>query len=173
MNNIIFRNIIRFIALVLLQVLIFKQMELSTGIWQYLHVFLYPLIILLLPLRTPPMLVLIIALFTGLTIDVFYDSLGVHASACVFLAFLRPLALGIFEPREGYNVNISPTKKTLGMVWFSRYSAVLLAFFMFFYFSVEAFTFVYLGSILLKTLLSYIATMIFVLIYMTIFDPEQ
>lgn len=173
MNNLLFQNITRWFLLVLLQVFILKQMYIEALVLEYIHLLLYPLFIVLLPIRTPNILVMILGFVTGLTIDLFYDSIGVHAAACVFAAFIRPLALALFEPREGYGVNQSPTKKQFGMARFLGYAAVVIGGFLFFYFSVEAFTFVYIVDILLNTFFSFAGTMLFVLIYMLIFDPVQ
>lgn len=173
MNKIILQNTLRFVGLLFLQVLILKRMEMGSGVLQYLSILLYPLAVMLLPIRTPVFGVLLLAFVQGLLVDIFYDSPGVHASANVFMAFMRPVALGLMEPREGYSVNYSPTKSTLGIRWFISYAAILMGLFLFFYFSVEAFTFVYIGNILLKTVVSFIGTMIFIFIFMAIFDPEQ
>ncbi|MCB0661809.1 MAG: rod shape-determining protein MreD [Saprospiraceae bacterium] len=173
MNSLLFQNITRWFLLVLMQVFILKQMYTNTAVLEHLHLLLYPLFIILLPIRTPNVLVMLLGFVTGLTVDLFYDSIGVHAAAAVFAAFIRPLALGLFEPREGYGVNQSPTKKQFGLGRFMGYASVVMVGFLFFYFSVEAFTFVYILDIFLNTLFSFIGTMLFVLIYMLIFDPVQ
>jgi hypothetical protein len=134
---------------------------------------IYPIFILLLPLRTPRPLVIFLGFLIGLSVDIFYDSPGVHASASVFTAFLRPLILSIIEPRGGYNTNYSPTKKRMGFTWFLQYSSMLMFVHLFYYFSVEAFTLVYIVSILGNTFISFFLSMIFVLMYQFIFNPED
>ena len=93
MNNTILTHSVRFILLALLQVLVFKQMNLDSKILNYIHVFIYPAFILLLPIRTPDTLLIFFGFLLGITIDLFYDSPGVHASALVFMAFIRPKIL--------------------------------------------------------------------------------
>ncbi len=174
MSNDVLKNIWRFVFLFLLQGLIFKRIFLDSSIFYYVNFIIYPLFILLLPFRTPPSLTIFLGFLMGLFLDLFfYDSPGVHASACVFVAFIRPLVLGMYEPKGGYNVTQSPVKKHLGIVWFSSYAATLLAAHLFFYFTVEVFTFVYIKEILLKTILSFIFSMLFILVYMYVFDPEH
>ena len=173
MNNTIIQNVVRWVVFILLQVLILKRMELFGGTLQYMSILFYPLFIMLLPLRYSTVAVMTIGFFTGLVVDVFYDSIGVHASACVFLGFIRPLAFSMLSPREGYNVNLSPTLNQFGMGWFVRYAGILLAAFLFFYFSVEAFTFVKILNILAKTIISFFTTMIFIMVYMMIFNPKE
>jgi len=173
MNNAIVQNAIRWVAFVLIQVLILKQMEVTTGWFHNMSILFYPLFIILLPLRYSTISVMIIGFFTGLIVDVFYDSIGIHAASCVFLAFFRPFAFTILSPREGYNVDLSPTAHKLSFPWFIRFSGILMFSFCFFYFSVEAFTFVFIGQILIKTILSFIFSMILILAFMMIFNPKQ
>ncbi|MCP3932234.1 MAG: hypothetical protein GY705_24445 [Bacteroidetes bacterium] len=173
MNNIVLKNSIRFIGLVLFQVLILKRIVVGAPGFNYIHILVYPLFILLLPLRTPKVLVILLAFILGLTIDIFYDSIGVHASAAVFTAFLRPYILNFLEPRSGYNVNFSPTKARMGTMWFFRYSAILMVGHLFFYFSMEAFTFVYIIDILGKTFFSFLFSMIMLFILQYLFNPEE
>ena len=173
MNNIVLNNILRFTGLILLQGLVFKNIGEGWEEFPYLSVIAYPLAIMLMPLRTPRVLTIVGAFVAGLVVDAFYNSPGIHASAAVFMAFCRPFVLKALEPRNGYNVNYSPTAARWGFGWFLRYAAILLTLYLFFYFSVEAFTFVYFGSIVLKTIVSLITSMIFILIYQVIFNPVE
>ena len=171
MNNIVTVNVLRFIGLLLLQGLILRRMEIDTGFWKYIHIFLYPLFIMLLPLRTPKPLVIGASFAMGILVDLFYYTPGLHASASAFLGYFRSWVLDRMEPNAGYNPNYSPTLARFDGKWFYRYTAVLLAVHLFFYFSAEAFTFVYIGRILLNTLMSFIISFICVFMYMKIFDP--
>ena len=173
MNNLSVQVGIRWLVFILLQVLLLKRMELFGGVLQHMSILFYPLFIMLLPLRLSTVTVMTIGFFTGLIVDIFYDSIGVHASACVFLGFIRPFAFSVLSPREGYNVNLSPTLNQFGIGWFIRCSSILLSLFLFFYFSVEAFTFVKILDILAKTIVSFFATMIFIMVYMMIFNPRE
>ncbi|MDC8003044.1 rod shape-determining protein MreD [Aureisphaera galaxeae] len=88
-NNAIVVNIVRFITLVLVQVLILNHINLAG----YINPYLYPLFILVFPLTGNKSLLILISFFLGLTIDMFGDSGGVHAAACIFIAWIRPVAL--------------------------------------------------------------------------------
>ena len=173
MSNTVFTNIWRFILLVLLQVLVLKRISPDYGLFVYMSVFIYPIFLLLLPIRTPHMLAILLGFFLGLTLDFFYDSAGVHASASVFTAFVRPYILSALEPRGGYSVNQIPSKNALGINWFLIYSGILVFMHLFFYFSVEAFTFVYIGDIILKSFFSFFISMFFVIAYQYILDPKN
>ena len=173
MNNRFFSQLLRFVFIVLLQVLIFKRLSFSMGGANYMTVLIYPVFIFLLPHKTPHALLVFLGFVLGLTIDVFYDSPGIHASAAVFTAFVRPLVLSMFEPRGGYNLNLSPSKKEMGINNFTFYAATLLVVHLLFYFIIEAFSLVYLGDSLLRTIVSFFPSLVFVIIYQYIFDPKD
>ena len=174
MNSDIAKNIWRFVLLLLLQGLIFKRISPDASLFYYVDFIIFPLFLFLLPFRTSPLLIIFLGFVIGLSLDLlFYDSPGVHASASVFTGFIRPTVLRFLEPKSGYNINQSPNKSELGMTWFLSYAAILLFGHLLFYFSIEFFTFVYIGQILLKTVLSFIFSMCFILLYMLIFDPKK
>jgi hypothetical protein len=128
---------------------------------------------MLLPLRTPHSVLVLLGFVIGVVIDAFYNSYGVHASACVFIGFIRPFVLKLIEPKGGYLQNSSPTKRRLGTSWFFIYSSIILFIHLFFYFSVEAFTYYYIGDIILKTVSSFLFSIIIITLYQFIFDPLE
>jgi hypothetical protein len=148
-------------------------MTFELGSLGYVHMLIYPLFILLLPLKTPRSLVIALGFLLGIGVDLFYNSPGVHASALVFTAYLRGLILRILAPYEGYNVEDSPTLVTMGFTWYISYIAITMILHIFFYFSVEAFSFVYFTEIALNTLFSYFATFIIILILDLIFRMKH
>lgn len=172
MNNDFLKNIVRAFLIILIQVLILRSLNLSIGSFNYIHILFYPVLIMILPLRISKPMLLIIGFLIGITVDIFYDSLGVHASASVFLAYIRPYMLNVFEPRGGYSVNISPTKHVLGIYWFVRYAAAMLFLHLLFYFSMEVFTLVYFKEIILRTIFSFIFSFAFIMLYKLLFNPK-
>jgi hypothetical protein len=171
MNNVILTNVVRFIGLVLLQVLVLQRINLGGAYSNYFHIIVYPLFIILLPSRIPHALLVLLGFAAGTIVDLFYNSPGIHASAAVFLAFIRPFVLGILSPSSGYNMNFSPTKARYGTAWFLSYAAVMMVSYLFFYFSVEVFTFYYLGEIMLRTVCSFFISMLFIIVFQFLFDP--
>jgi len=89
MSNILFINSIRFIVLILAQVLICNHINLLG----YINPYIYIIFILLFPIRAYRIPLILISFFLGLIIDIFSDSLGVHAASSVVLAYARPLML--------------------------------------------------------------------------------
>lgn len=171
MNSLIAGNVFRFLGLVVLQGLVFKNIGVGWESFPYLHIIVFPIFIMLLPLRTPRVSIILLGFAIGITVDFFYNSIGLHASAAVFTAFIRPFVLKALEPRGGYNVSYSPTARRMGMGWFLQYAAILLFLHLFFYFSAEAFTFVYFIDILLKTIVSFGVSMVFLVIFQLLFNP--
>jgi hypothetical protein len=151
-----------------MQVLVFKRIAFANT-----NIFIYPIFIMLLPAEIPSALAIGISFFFGISLDFFYDSPGIHAGACVFTAFLRYYLLGFMEPKGGYPLNSAPTKSKLGITWFLRYSAIFMLVHLFIYFSIEAFSLVYITTILAKTCLSFIFSMIFVTMYQFLLDPKE
>lgn len=166
-------HLLRFIFIILLQGLILNRIHLGGPHFNYLSILFYPVLIMLLPLKTSKSLLLLIGFALGFVIDLFYESPGVHMSACVFVAFIRPWILKIMEPRGGFPINSNPNAKDFGLVWFMQYSGILLFLFLFFYFSVEVFTYSRFVEILLKTLSSFVVSFLAILLYITIFNPKN
>jgi hypothetical protein len=134
---------------------------------------IYPIFILLLPISIPNWLIVLIGFTVGLSVDFFYDSIGIHAAACTFLGFVRSGILELIKPNNDYAEFSSPTKKRYGIGWFLLYVSISLLAFLLFYFSVEAYTFVYWKEILIKTGSSFVFSFLIIMIYQFIFDPAE
>ncbi|MCB0706082.1 MAG: hypothetical protein KDC34_12255 [Saprospiraceae bacterium] len=171
MNSIIFTTALRFLGLVFFQGLLLQRFQLGGPILGHLFVIMFPVFIMLLPLRTPRPLLIFLGFLIGLAIDLFYDSPGLHASAGAFTGYFRKFPLKWLAPRGGYNVNYSPTVRRYGWNWFLKYSALMLGAHLFFYFCVEAFTFAFYVDILLNFLISFPVSMLFIIMFQRIFEP--
>jgi cell shape-determining protein MreD len=91
------RNIIRFALFILIQVYVLDKIpHLHRSVVPYL----YYLFILWLPYATPRVLLLLIGFFTGLTLDYFKMTPGLHAAACVLIAYVRPFVITILSPKD-------------------------------------------------------------------------
>jgi len=163
--NEIIKNSIRFILLVLLQVLIVQNIRLGP----YIILFPYILFILLLPFETPKLIVMLIAFFTGLMIDIFYDTAGMHAAVCTLIGFARHYILKLLSPREGYDPGLTPTIHSMGSVWFITYAASIIFIHHLFFFYLEIFRFSEFFTTLLRVFLSTIGTFVFVYVIQFLF----
>lgn len=89
MNSILGANSIRFIVLLLVQVIICSHINFLG----YINPYIYIIFIFLFPIREDRLILLITSFLLGMLVDVFLDSGGVHAAASVFLAYARPVFL--------------------------------------------------------------------------------
>ena len=160
MIKVIPRNIARFIFLILLQVWVLNNIQFSG----YINPYMYVLFILLLPFETPGWLVLILSFFLGLSVDMFTDTIGMHASASVFMGFLRSFVLQSIAPRDGYEVGTYPRVFFYGLVWFLKYSLLLVFLHHLFLFSIEVFNFKTFHLVLFRTILSTLFTTLLILV---------
>lgn len=126
----------RFVALILLQVIVINNIEVS--------VLLNPMVIVLfiisLPFNTPKWMLLISAFLLGIIVDLFMNTPGILAFTSVLVAYLRPSILILLQPREGYFIGSSPQVSDLGWTWFLQFSIVLTFIFHLIYFIILGFS---------------------------------
>ncbi len=149
----------------LLQVLIVQNIRLGS----YIILFPYLLFILLLPFETPKLIVLLCAFITGLTIDMFYDTAGMHTAACTLIGFARYFILKLLSPREGYDPGLIPNVDSMGSLWFITYAGLIIFIHHLFFFYLEIFRFNEFFRTLLRVILSTIGTFSFVYIVQFLF----
>jgi hypothetical protein len=171
MNLALLNNGIRFVILLLLQVIVFSQVRLGPLGPYYIDIIVFPLAYLLLPFRTPRELQFLLAFGIGLVVDLSMQSPGLHAGASVFTIAVRPIILRLLEPRGGYDKLHSPTLKRFKWPWFASFMSILSFVHILFYFSMEVFTPLFLGAILIKTLLSWFVSTLFIFLIVIILNP--
>ena len=165
MAKIIIFNIIRFILLVILQVALLK----NVSYYNIATPFPYILCILLLPLGISNLTLFTLAFLTGITIDAFYDSVGVHAAACVALAYFRIFLLNItleVDQRDSFQ---TPSWGNMKFKWYSTYILLATLVQHIVLFTIEIFSFENILQTLIRALLSTIFTIaiIFVISLLT------
>lgn len=135
--------------------------------------FLYPLFILLLPLQTPVWLLLLIGFGTGLTVDVFNNTAGMHAFACVLIAYLRTNVLNALLPKNLSEYGSqSPGVKNMGWMPFLTYSGFLVLIHHLAFFTIEMWSLHNIGYLLMKILASAVTSMLFILCYLLLFTKQ-
>ncbi|WP_295773314.1 rod shape-determining protein MreD [uncultured Mucilaginibacter sp.] len=160
MSRVLIYNLVRFLVLVLVQVFLLKNVALYNLSVPYLYI----LFIMLLPFETPNVLLFFLSFALGLTIDAFYDTPGLHAAACVLMAFVRVLFISITVQKEGFDNEPEPTLGNMGFRWFFTYSSLLILFHHFFLFNLEVFSLSEIQYTLLRFLSSTVFTLFLVLI---------
>ena len=162
MINLIWRYTLTFILLILLQVLVLNNMHLSF----LLNPYVYVLFILLLPFESPGWLVLSLAFFTGLIMDAFCNTLGLHSMALVLMAFSRKYLLELMAPRDGYDQGEYPHYNNMGLIWFIIYAGILVLIHHITLFMLEDFKWSAFPTALGKSILSGIFSLVVMLVLM-------
>jgi rod shape-determining protein MreD len=156
--NIFVKNLIRFVLIIAFQVLLLNDnlLRSSTALNSLVlfKPFLYILFLLMLPININKILLLVIALLTGLTVDLFSNTYGLHACAALLVAFVRPFLIRAFaniSPKD-YSKSITPSLSTIGFGRFVSYAGTsCLAFALYFYF---------LGELIIKPGTHYITNVV-------------
>ena len=124
----------------------------------YAFCFAYIGYLLAYPLDFPRFPYLLIAFFIGITIDTFYDSAGIHAASCVFMAYMRKRVVKAFSPTGGYESGANPNLMDMGPNWYITYTVLLAFMHHFVLFLISASNLNLLGNTLIKTIFSVIFT---------------
>lgn len=149
-----------FILLILSQVFLFNNIQFSG----YVNPYVYIMFILLLPVELPAWLLLILSFITGLIIDFFSGSLGMHTAASVLAGFVRPYVLQILSPRDGYEPGSEPSMIIYGFRWFLIYTLIIVLIHHTALFYLEVFRFTEFFRTLLRVLLSSLFSATFILL---------
>jgi len=159
---------ISFFIYLLVQVMLMKNLVLFNTAF----CFLYAAFILFLPIETNTLALMLIGFVMGFLVDIFYDSLGLHACSLVAIGYVRNYWLGTITPQGGYDAGAAPTIAANGTQWFLTYTIPLLFLHHFILFFVEAGGFSGFGFTLLKTVMSMFFTLI-ALVLLQFFQPRQ
>ena len=143
------KQIGRYILIMLLQVLLFNQLQLL-GVC---HPFIYILCLLMFPVTLPHSVDLLIGALVGLIMDIFCNSLGIHMSVCVLIMLIRPyLVEALVNDKDRLNEQIS--LRALGMEAFVKYVCIMVVLHHFLIFLMSAWNWHHIGFVLLSTIVS-------------------
>ena len=159
MIRILLKYALMFVSLVLVQVLIFNQVQFGG----FFNPYVYVLFIMLLPLSTPRYAILLLGFFLGLVIDVFSNSLGIHSAATVFIAYFRPLAIRVISNREDDRSDY-PGLRQNSLIWFVRYAAIMVVVNHILLFYIEVFTFANFFNTIYRALISSVFSIIVIVL---------
>ena len=150
----------RYVVVMLLQVLLFDQLQL----WGVCHPYIYVLCLLMLPITLPHSVDMLIGAAAGLVMDVFCNSLGIHMAACVLLMLIRPYLLGVIvndKDRLNEQINL----RTIGLEALVRYTVILVLVHHLTVFSMAAWSWNHMSFALIETAVSSAVTILVVLGY--------
>ena len=160
---------LRFGLYVLVQMLLVSRLVLFERGWCSVYLGF----LLFLPLATPIVVQLLLGFGLGLTMDIFYDTGGLHAAATVLLAFLRPWVLRLLTPRDGYDAQDSVNVHQMGWQWFGVYLGLLVLVHQVAFFVLELGSFRHFGLMLSKLALSWLFTGVVLLTIQLLFFPVR
>jgi hypothetical protein len=156
----VYFNILRFFFLVFLQVLILNHINLRN----YINPYFYIYFILLLPFDTPKWMLLLVSFVLGWSIDIFTNTIGLNAAACVMMAFARPFVITAISSGPESLLGDTPSLRNQGAKWFLYYAIILTLVHHFTLFYLEIFRFSEFFTTLLRMLLSSAFTLLLVFI---------
>ena len=167
MSSVVFWNTVRFIIAVLVQVLICNHIDFMG----YINPMIYIYFILLFPFNSNRSLFLVLAFALGLTVDMFSDSGGANAAACVIIAYIRPFVL-----RFAFGISYEHQSIKLENTAFGQrivYIVILTFTHHFFMFLLEIFNISSILLVLRNTLFFGIFTTIIITLSITLFSRKK
>ncbi len=158
-SNII-KEIVIFMVCILLQLLLFNNLQISG----FINPYIYVLIILSMPFGTSVPLLMLVSMVAGLCIDLFCDTPGMHAGACVLIGYMRQYVLKLLAFRDEYKVGMIPSVGLYGIVWYVKYALIMICMHHIALFFVEQYDTLFFWPTLLRIVLSIITTLGFVVV---------
>ena len=117
------KNIIRFIVLMAVQVFILDKIP---HLHRFITPYLYFIFILWLPFSVSRQWLLIIGFLTGLVLDYFTMTPGLHAAACTLIAYVRPFVINILTPKDSAEFNYrEPSPRAMQWTPYTVYVFIL------------------------------------------------
>lgn len=162
-------QIIRFVVLVLFQVLVINHIRLGG----YVHPHIYLIFIMLLPFNTPKWQLLVLGFVLGLSIDLFTGTPGLHAGATTLMAFCRPSIIKLVSGNLKFENIQEPSLGQIDGMWMFRYVLCMVIVHHFALFFLESFSFHLIGQVLLRILLSVPVSIFLIMMILYIFKREK
>ena len=159
-SRLLLPQVLNFLVYTILQILIVRNLVLFDTAFCYVYV----AFILLLPIEVGVVTAMLFGFASGLFVDAFYNTFGIHAAASVFIMFIRQRWLTFLTPRGGYDIGIAPTPQALGLRWFVTYAFPLILIHHALIFFIEVADFQLFSFTLAKVLASAIFTLVMITI---------
>lgn len=136
-----------FIVMLLAQVLICNHIALFNVAIPFIFIFF----IIRLPINLSLNWLYTLSFLLGFGIDLFSDTLGINALACVLLAAVKRPVFYAYVPKDDRTAAITPSMATLGWATYTKYLLSMTAIFCLMVFSIEYFSFASVKDILIMT----------------------
>jgi rod shape-determining protein MreD len=148
-----------FVLLLAFQVLIFNHIH----ILGYATPLPYVYFLLILSGSTPRWLYITLGFVMGLSVDLFNNTPGMAAAALCACGLVAPRLMAAFAPSDRSDDDFLPSSRTMKWGGFLRYASSLIVLHCALFFTIEAFSLDYWGTLLLDIVSSSVLTLLFVI----------
>lgn len=160
-TNTLISNLTRLIFYIVIQIVFFRSLVL----FNVSFCFIYVGAILALPKETSHTYLILISFVTGLMVDAFYNTMGMHAAAMTLIGYLRPYLLLLITPQRGYEEKSEFSINSMGFIWYITYAGILVMIHHFCLFFLELGSFSLFFTTLLKIFSSFLFTIFMIIIF--------
>jgi hypothetical protein len=121
--NSLLKNIARFILFLLIQIIILNEVP---PLHKFITPYIYFLFLLWLPLGISRLSTTLLGFVLGYTLDLFMNTPGLHAAACLLIGYIRPTILNLLLAQEASEeINKEPSIGTMGWGPYTFYLFIL------------------------------------------------
>ncbi|MBO0321463.1 rod shape-determining protein MreD [Muricauda sp. CAU 1633] len=167
MNNTVFLNTMRFVLLVLTQVLIFNNLHFMG----YINPMVYVIFFYWYPIKGNRALFMVISFLLGFIIDIFSDTLALHSIASLTVAYARPVLMRFCfgVNYEFQNFSFKNTTKVQRLTFLG----LLILIHQMVFFSLEILSISHFLLILKKVFTTGIVTLVLCTLFSSLFSPQS
>ena len=166
-SNRYFINALRFTLLVLVQVLVFNRLN----FFGFINPMVYILFLYWYPIKENRAVFISIGFLLGLVIDIFSDTLALHAASTVTIAYLRPTVMrfvfGINYEFQSFKLSNTTRAQQI------TFLALLIVAHHVIFFTLEIFSLANLLVILKKVIFTGMGTLILCLLFSSLFSVQK
>jgi len=166
-HNSYFIHVIRFVLLILVQVLIFNKLN----FFGYINPMVYILFLYWYPIKEKRQLFLLLSFLLGFMIDIFSDTVAIHSAATVTIAYLRPTIMRFCFGMNYEFQNFKPTNSTRAQQ--ITFLTLLIIIHHLVFFTLEIFSLANTLLILKKVLSISVASLILCLLLTSLFSVNK
>ncbi len=166
-NNLYLQNALRFVLLVLAQVLIFNRLNFLG----FINPMVYLLFLYWYPIKQRRSVFIIVCFLLGMTVDVFSDTLAFHTVACTTMAYFRPAIMrfvfGVNYEFQSFKLSNTTRVQQIGFLTFLILGHHTI------FFLLEIFSLAHLLLLLKKILFNGLGTLVLGILMITLFSAEK
>lgn len=160
---------INFLVYIVLQIVLVRNLVLFDVSFCYIYLGF----LLLLPIEASVITGMFLGFSVGLLVDIFYNTFGIHAAACVFVMYVRHYWIDVLTPRGGYELGVTLTPQALGLQWFVTYALPLTLVHHTLIFFIEMGSFALFYYTMIKVVASSVFTMIMITVIQYILQSSR